>query len=493
MKNIGFDNKKYLEIQREAILKRIKMFDHKLYLEFGGKLFDDFHASRILPGFEPDAKLKMLLGLKEHIEIVIVVNSDDIISNKARADIGISYQDEVKRLIDAFKDKKLYVSSVVLSFYQENVMINNFIKFLESNNIAVYKHYQIAGYPDNIEVVTSELGFGKNEYIKTTKPLVVVTAPGPGSGKMATCLSQLYHEAKRGIRAGYAKYETFPVWNLPLKHPVNLAYEAATVDLSDVNLIDPYHLEAYGKTSTSYNRDVGSFPLLTSIFNKIYGKSPYKSPTDMGVNMVGFAIKDNAIVEKAANDEIIRRYCQTLKNNFLGKYSDDKVEKAKLILTDAGLSTDDRKCIKACLAKAEKTGVPCMALEKGKKIITGKRSDLLGAPAALLLNTLKSFAHLQDDILILSPKVIEPIVSLKVNILKNGNPRIHAEEVLIALAIQANTNPLASMVLKQIPKLKGLQAHSSVILPIVDMKTFSKLGMNVTEEAKSYAGRIFTK
>ena len=493
MKNLAFDNKKYLEIQRKAILKRIKSFGDKLYLEFGGKLFDDYHASRVLPGFEPDAKLKMLLGLKEQVEIVIVVNSFDIISNKARADIGISYQDEVKRLIDAFKDCKLLVSSVVFSFYTDNTNVKQFIHFLTSKGINVYKHYQIEGYPNNVDLVASDDGFGKNEYVKTTKPLVVVTAPGPGSGKMATCLSQLYHDNKNGIRAGYAKYETFPVWNLPLKHPVNLAYEAATIDLNDVNLIDSYHLEAYKKMATSYNRDVASFPLLQAIFNKIFGSSPYKSPTDMGVNMVGFAIKDKKAAEKASNAEIIRRYYQTLKLNFLGRLPDETVEKAKLLMSEARLTTDDRPCVKACLKRAEETGVPCMAIEKGNKIITSKRSQLLGAPAALLLNTLKSFAKLNDDLLILSRKVIEPINELKVNTLRNHNPRIHAEEVLIALAIQADSNPLASMVLKQIPKLRGLQAHSSVLLPVVDVKTFNKLGINVTEEPKSYAGKIFTK
>lgn len=489
----AFDNKKYLLIQRRAILKRIKDFGDKLYLEFGGKLFDDLHAARVLPGFEPDAKIKMLLGLKDKIEIIITVNSDDIISNKARNDSGISYQDEVKRLIDAFKDIKLYVSSVVFSFYKENTQLHNFINFLQSKKIRVYKHYEIAGYPNNVELVASDAGLGKNEYVETSRPLVVVTAPGPGSGKMATCISQLYHDNKNGIRAGYAKFETFPVWNLPLKHPINLAYEAATLDLDDVNLIDPYHLKTYKKSATSYNRDVASFPLLSAIFKKIYGSSPYKSPTDMGVNMVGFAIKDKKAAIKAGNQEIIRRYYQTLKNNFLGKLPDSTVEKAQLLMGEAGLTIDDRKCVAACLAKAEKTGVPCMALEKGKEIITGKRSQLLGAPAALLLNTLKSFAKIKDDMLVLMPSIIEPINDLKVHTLKNHNPRIHAEEVLIALAIQANSNPIAQMVYKQIPKLKGLQAHSSVILPIVDMKTFNKLGMNVTEEPKSYAGKIFTK
>ncbi|MCQ2753191.1 MAG: DUF1846 domain-containing protein [Bacilli bacterium] len=493
MRAQAFDMRKYVLVQRRAIEKRIKSFGDKLYLEFGGKLFDDNHASRVLPGFEPDAKLKLLLSLRKQLEVVIVVNSDDIISNKARSDIGISYQDEVKRLIDAFNDVKIYVSSVVFSFYKENDAIRNFKHFLETNNVKVYKHYEINGYPENVSLVVSEDGLGKNEYIKTTRPLVVVTAPGPGSGKMATCLSQLYHENKNHVRAGYAKYETFPVWNLPLRHPVNLAYEAATVDLNDLNVIDPFHLEAYHRMATSYNRDVASFPLLQAIFKKIYGSSPYKSPTDMGVNMVGFAIKNKKVAIKASNDEIIRRYFQTMKSNFLGKLPDSAVEKARIIMSEAKLSVDDRKCVKPCNERAAQTGVPCMALEKGNKIITAKRSQLLGAPAALLLNTLKSFANIEDKQLILSRRVIEPVTDLKVNILRNHNPRIHAEEVLIALALQADTNPLAEAVLKQVPKLRGLQAHSSVILPVVDMKTFRKLGMNVTEEAKSYAGKIFTK
>ncbi len=493
MKNVAFDNKKYLQIQRQAIEKRIASFGNKLYLEFGGKLFDDYHASRVLPGFEPDAKLKMLLGLKDKVEIIIVVNSDDIISNKARNDSGISYQDETKRLIDAFRDIKLYVSSVVFSFYKENYQLNNFIHFLTTKKINVYKHYEINGYPNNVELITSEQGFGKNEFVRTTRPLVVVTAPGPGSGKMATCLSQLYHENKNGVHAGYAKFETFPVWNLPLKHPVNLAYEAATVDLDDVNLLDPYHYTEYKAMAVSYNRDVNSFPLLHSIFKNIYGKSPYKSPTDMGVNMVGFAIKNKKAAIEASNNEIIRRYYQTIKNCFLGKYPDATSEKAKMLLTEAGLTVNDRKCVQPCLDKAAKTDVPCMAIEVGKKVITGKRSQLLGAPAALLLNTLKHFAKLDDDLLVLAPKFIEPIINLKVHTLKNHNPRIHAEEVLIILSLQAPTNPLAAMVYKQLPKLKGLQAHSSVILPAVDLKTLTKLGINVTEEPASYAGKIYTK
>lgn len=494
MKKIAFDNAKYLKIQREEINKRIDLFGDKLYLEFGGKLFDDYHASRVLPGFEPDSKLKMLLGLKDKVEIVIVVNSDDINSNKVRNDIGITYQSEVERLIDAFNEVDLYVSSVVLSFYRESPVIEAFKLKLEKNNIKVYKHYKITGYPQNIPLIVSEDGLGKNEYIETSKPLIVLTAPGPGSGKMATCLSQLYHDNKRGIRAGYAKYETFPIWNLPLKHPVNLAYEAATVDLNDVNMIDPYHLEKYGTLAVNYNRDVEVFPLLRAIFEKIYGESPYHSPTDMGVNMVGFAIKNDQVAISASEDEIIRRYFLARKNNYLGKFSDESVIKSEMLMNHSNISVAKRKCIKPCMTKSNLLNKPCMSLElPNGKIITGKRSELFGAPAALLLNTLKTLAKIDDSIPLISPSVIEPIQQLKVSVLKNRNPRLHAEEVLIALAIQAATNPLSDIALKQLSKLKGCQAHSSVILPEADLNTFKKLGVEVTEEAILYARRLYTK
>lgn len=494
MKRIAFDNDYYLKIQRNEINKRIAKFGDKLYLEFGGKLFDDYHASRVLPGFKPDSKLKMLLGLKDKAEIVIVVNAEDINANKVRNDIGITYRAEVERLIDAFHEVDLYVSSVVLSFFKDSPLTDEFIAKLTNNNIKVYKHYKINGYPQNIPLIVSEEGLGKNEYIETTRPLVVITAPGPGSGKMATCLSQLYHDNKRGINAGYAKYETFPVWNLPLKHPVNLAYEAATVDLNDVNMIDPFHLEKYGVMTVNYNRDVEVFPLLKAIFEKIYGESPYYSPTDMGVNMVGFAIKNDEVAIKASKDEIIRRYYQVLKNNFLGKFNDDCVLKEEMLMNQIGVSVNDRKCVNACLKKKDKENVPCMAIELSNgKIITGKRSLLFGAPAALLLNSLKALAKIDDSLTLISPNVIEPIQKLKVHDLSNHNPRLHAEEVLIALAIQATTNTLSELALSQLPKLKGTQAHSSIILPDSDMNTFKKLGIDVTEEPVSYAKKLYTK
>lgn len=494
MKKIAFDNDYYLKIQREEINKRISIFGNKLYLEFGGKLFDDYHASRVLPGFKPDSKLKMLLGLKDKVEIVIVVNSDDINANKVRNDIGITYQAEVERLIDAFKEVDLYVSSVVLSFYQDTPLISSFITKLNKNGIKTYKHYKINGYPQNIPLIVSEEGLGKNEYIETTKPLVIITAPGPGSGKMATCLSQLYHDNSKGINAGYAKYETFPVWNLPLKHPVNLAYEAATVDLNDVNMIDPFHLETYNKTAVNYNRDVEVFPLLKAIFEKIYGKSPYNSPTDMGVNMAGFAIKDDNVAIKASKDEIIRRYYQALKSNYFGKFSDETVLKEEMLMNQIGVSANERKSVIACLKKADSTNVPCIAIELNNgKIVTGKRSSLLSASAAVLLNALKKLAHIDDSLTLISPNVIEPIQKLKTSDLKHRNARLHADEVLIALAIQATTNTLSEFALKQLPKLKGCQAHSSIILAETDLNTFKKLGIDVTEEPISYAKKLYTK
>ena len=494
MKKMAFDNDYYLKIQRNEINKRINQFGDKLYLEFGGKLFDDFHASRVLPGFKPDSKLKMLLGIKDKVEIVIVVNFEDINANKVRNDIGITYQAEVERLIDAFNEVDLYVSSVVLSFYKDTPLIDTFIKKLEKNNIKTYKHYKINGYPHNIPLIVSEDGLGKNEYIETTRPLVVITAPGPGSGKMATCLSQLYHENKKGIRAGYAKYETFPIWNLPLKHPVNLAYEASTIELNDVNMIDPFHLEKYNVQAVNYNRDVEVFPLLKAIFEKIYGESPYHSPTDMGVNMIGFAIKNNDVAIKASSDEIIRRYYQALKNNFYGKFDDVCVEKEQMLMNQIGVTLANRKCVGACLKKAEKENVPCIAIELNNgKVITGKRSLLFGAPAAAILNALKSLAKIDDSLSLLSRNVIDPIQHLKVDDLKNHNPRLHAEEVLIALAIQATTNTLSEFALKQLPKLRGCQAHSSIILSESDLNTFKKLGIDITEEPVSFAKKLYTK
>ena len=491
-KKLAFDNNKYLKVQRQEILKRIKSFGGKLYLEFGGKLFDDYHASRVLPGFQPDSKLQMLLTLKDDAEIVMAVNADDIKFNKVRNDLGITYESEVERLIDAYQAAGLYVSSVVLCFYEDNPTVKQFAQKLRKNGIKVYKHYRIVGYPQNLVSVFGSDGFQRNDYVETTRSLIVVTAPGPGSGKMAVCLSQLYHDMGRGIKSGYAKYETFPVWNLPLEHPVNLAYEAATVDLADVNMIDPYHLAAYGKTATNYNRDIETFPLLKTIFEKIYGLSPYKSPTDMGVNMVGFAIVNDTAAREASKQEIIRRYYQARKNVFLGKFNDDTIVKEEALMGAVGVTIADRPVVEACLEKAKKCKERVVALQlPNGKIVTGKRSILLGAPAAMLLNTLKMLGKIDDHIHLISPHVISPMADLKTGPLKKENPRIRAEEILIALAIQASSNPLAELALKQLPKLKGSEAHVSCILSDADLRTLTALGINVTEEPVGYAHKLY--
>lgn len=494
MKKIAFDNKKYLKIQRDAIIKRIASFDNKLYIEFGGKLFDDYHAARVLPGFEADSKVKMLLGFKDQVEIVIVVNTNDINSNKIRNDSGITYQSEVERLIDAFKETGLYVSSVAFSFYAPSLLVDSFITKLENNNINVYRLYKINGYPQNASLIVSDEGLGKNEYIKTTRPLVVITAPGPGSGKMATCLSQLYHDSKNGIRSGYAKYETFPVWNIGLDNPINLAYEAATVDLKDVNMIDPFHLEHYNKIAVNYNRDVEVFPLLKTIFEKIYGESPYYSPTDMGVNMAGFAIKNQEVAKKASEDEIIRRYYQVKKSNFYGKFDDDCVEKIEMLMNRLNISIANRKCVSYALEKSKLCNAPCIALELNNgKIITAKKSSLFSSSAGLLLNALKTLAKIDDSIYLITPNVLEPILKLKRSYSKNTVPYLRAEEVLTALAIQAPTNSLSSLALNQLHKLKGCQAHSTTILSKSDTDTLKRLGIDVTEEPVMSAKKLYVR
>ena len=485
----GFDNEKYLRMQSEHIRQRIEQFDHKLYLEFGGKLFDDYHASRVLPGFEPDSKLRMLMHLSDQAEIIIVISAKDIEKNKVRGDLGITYDTDVLRLMDSFRQNGLYVGSVVITQYsgQESALL--FKNRLENLNIKVYIHYNIAGYPSNIPLIVSDEGYGKNEYIETTRPLVIVTAPGPGSGKMATCLSQLYHEHKRGIHAGYAKFETFPIWNLPLKHPVNLAYEAATADLNDVNMIDPFHLEAYGETTVNYNRDVEVFPVLNTIFEKIYGKSPYKSPTDMGVNMAGNCICDDEVCREASGQEIIRRYYAALNDLLKGTCSEEPAQKIELLMNQAGVTIQDRKVVAAALNRAQETQSPAAALElPDERIITGKTSNLLGASAALLLNVLKELAGLGHELHIISPEAIEPIQKLKVDYLKSRNPRLHTDEVLIALSTSAAANEDARLALEQLPKLHGCQAHTSVMLSDVDIKTFQKLGVQLTCESVYESG-----
>lgn len=490
----GFSNEKYLQMQSEHILERIKQFGGKLYLEFGGKLFDDHHAARVLPGFEPDSKIRMLSKLKDDAEIIIAINADDIEKNKVRGDIGITYDLDVLRLIDAFRGFGLFVGSVVITRYRYQPSADAFQTKLESLGIPVYHHYPIAGYPSDISFIVSDEGYGKNDYIKTERPLVVVTAPGPGSGKMATCLSQLYHEHKNGVKAGYAKFETFPIWNLPLKHPVNLAYEAATADLNDVNMIDPFHLEAYGEKAVNYNRDVEIFPVVRAMLQKILGSCPYKSPTDMGVNMAGNCIYDDEAVRHEASLEIIRRYYGALCRSKKGEDNAGEVTKTELLMNESGLSPEDRPVIGAADKKAELTGAPAVAIELSDgMIVTGKTSALLGSSAAAILNALKVYGGIPDDMDLISPTVIEPVQDLKVNYLGNHNPRLHTDEVLVALSICAATNPTAAHAMKQLEKLKNCEAHSSVILNQVDSGTFRKLGVNLTCDPKYQTKKLFHK
>ena len=494
MNKIGFDNEKYLKLQSQNIRDRISKFGGKLYLEFGGKLFDDYHASRVVPGFKPDSKVNMLLEMKDDAEIVIAISADDIERSKRRGDLGITYDEDTLRLIDAFRGIGLYIGSVVITHYRGQAVADQFKKRLEMLGIRVYKHYIIPDYPSNVPLIVSEEGFGKNDYIETERSLVVVTAPGPGSGKMATCLSQLYHEHKRGVSAGYAKFETFPVWNLPLKHPVNLAYEAATADLDDVNMIDPFHLEAYGITTVNYNRDVEIFPVLEAIFKRIYGSSPYKSPTDMGVNMLGFCIQDDEVCVEASRQEILRRYYAAACGVRRGTSDPSEVRKIELIMNSLGLTPSDRLVVAAALDKAEKTGGPAVALELNDgRIVTGKTSSLLGASSACLLNAVKALAGIDKKLPLIAPGVIEPIQHLKVEHLGNHNPRLHTDELLIALSICSVTNPMAGCAIEQLDNLKGCEAHSSVILSHVDEDLFKKLGINISFEPKYQAKKLFHK
>ena len=483
MVKLGYDNEKYLRTQSAHIQQRLNFFGGKLYLEFGGKLYDDYHASRVLPGFQPDSKLRMLLQMKEQVEMVIAINTADIEKNKIRGDLGITYDRDVIRLIDIFRELGLYVSSVVLTRYNGQSTARAFQARLEGMGLKVYHHYAIEGYPADTTHVVSDEGFGRNDYIETTREVVVVTAPGPGSGKLATCLSQLYHEHKRGVQAGYAKFETFPIWYLPLNHPVNLAYEAATADLQDVNMIDPFHLEAYGVTTVNYNRDVEAFPVLVAMFEKILGSCPYKSPTDMGVNMVGNCITDDEVVRQASGQEIVRRYYDALCEHKKGKVSADVVRKLELLMRKAGVTPEIRRVVAPALERAEQTGMPAAALElPDGTIVTGKTSDLLGASSALLLNALKVLGQMPHDLYLISPVALDPIQHLKVDHLGNRNPRLHTDETLIALSISAATNPMAEYAMEQLHRLRGCDAHSTVILSQVDMNTLKRLGINVTCE-----------
>ncbi len=485
MAQIGFDNELYLRSQSQHIRQRIDQFGGKLYLEFGGKLYDDYHASRVLPGFQPDSKLLMLLQMKEQVEMVIAINTADIEKNKVRGDLGITYDLDVIRLIDIFRGLGLYVSSVVLTRYNEQPAVKAFQARLEGLGIRVYHHYAIAGYPSDTAHIVSDEGFGKNEYVQTTRELVVVTAPGPGSGKLATCLSQLYHEHKRGVQAGYAKFETFPIWNLPLNHPVNLAYEAATADLNDVNMIDPFHLDAYGLTTVNYNRDVEAYPVLVAIFEQILGECPYKSPTDMGVNMAGNCIIDDELTRDASRQEIIRRYYDALCAQKKGTCTDEVVRKLELLMKKAGAAPSIRTVVASALNREKETGLPATAMElPDGTIVTGRTSSLLGACASLLLNALKALGGIRDELHLISPVVIDPIQHLKVDHLGNRNPRLHTDEILIALSISAATNPTAELAMEQLSKLRGCEVHSTVILSPVDEKTFKRLGVNLTCEPR---------
>ena len=491
---LGFDNEKYFTLQTQRIRERVDSFGGKLYLEFGGKLFDDFHASRVLPGFQPDSKMQMLLKMKDEAEIVIVISAGDIEKNKVRGDLGITYDLDTMRLIDAFREYGLYVGSVVLTQFAGQPSAEKFERKLQNLGIKTYRHYTIPDYPTNISLIVSDDGFGKNDYIQTSRPIVVITAPGPGSGKMATCLSQLYHEHKRGVRAGYAKFETFPIWNLPLKHPVNLAYEAATIDLSDVNMIDPFHLEAYGETTVNYNRDVEIFPVLTAMFEKIQGSSPYKSPTDMGVNMVGFAIVDDEACQEASRKEILRRYYTALVDKSRGECDDTVVRKLELVMQQAGVTSDICPAVQACLDKAEETGRPAGAMElPDGTVVTGKTSSLLGASAALLLNAIKAMAGIDHKLELIPASVIEPISRLKTEHLGHRNPRLHSDEVLIALSVSGLSNPLAALVQQQLGNLRGCEAHFSVVISSEDIKLYQKLGIHVSCEPKYEVKKLYHK
>lgn len=492
MYKIGFDNDKYIEMQSAHIRNRIEMFGGKLYLEFGGKLFDDYHAARVLPGFAPDSKIRMLIQLKDQAEIVIVINSNDIEKNKVRGDLGITYDLDVLRLIDAFRSFGLYVGSVVLSRWQDQPAALKFQQRLESLGVCVYRNYNIEGYPADIDHIVSDEGYGKNDYIKTSRSLVVVTAPGPGSGKMATCLSQIYHDHKHGIQSGYAKFETFPIWNLPLKHPVNVAYEAATADLNDMNMIDPFHLEAYGKTTVNYNRDVEIFPVLNAMYQRISGASPYKSPTDMGVNMAGNCIFDDEAVCYAAKMEIVRRYYTALSNQRKTGSDVKELQKLKLLMKTIEVDTDFREVATVALQKAETTGKPAVAIElTDGRIVTGRTSRLLGAASAAILNALKTLADIDDRIDLISPEILEPITNLKVGALGSKNPRLHTNELLIALSICAVTDPIAKKAMEQLGNLRHSELHSSVILSGTDEHTLKKLGINLTCEPRYESKRLF--
>lgn len=494
MKKIGFDNEKYFKLQKEKIQERIELFDNKLYMEFGGKLFDDFHAARVLPGFHYDNKAELLMQMRDDLEVVIAINALDIEHNKIRSDNALSYDQELLRLIDSFRDMGLYVSSVVITRFDGQESSMKFKRKLENLGMKVYLHYRIDGYPSNVPFILSEKGFGRNDYIETTRPLVMITAPGSGSGKMAVCLSQLYQDSTKGLKSGYAKFETFPVWNLPLKHPVNLSYESATADLNDVNIIDPFHFSEYNIVATSYNRDADVFPVLKSVFKSIYGDSPYNSPTDMGVNVIGSCILDDEIVSKAAKDEIIRRYLVAVVNHRKDKEKIETVKKLEMLMNTCELDVSDRKIVGIANDIAKKTGNPAVAMELADgRIVTGKTSSLLGSASACLLNALKTIANIDDDIHLISSSVIKPVQELKVNSLGNTNPLLHIDEVLIMLSVAATENKYAKLAIDHIPDLAGSEMHSSVILSSTDRNVLKLLHINLTTDPTYQNKRLFRK
>lgn len=494
MKTVSFDSPKYISLQSQHIRERISYFNNKLYMEFGGKLFDDHHASRILYGFQPDTKLQMLKSMADQVEIVIAINANDIANNKTRADLGLTYDVEVLRLIDAFQDANMYVSSVVICQYNNQQQAQAFKERLERLGVKVYYHYEISGYPTSVELIVSDEGYGKNDYVETTRPLVVVTAPGPGSGKLAVCLSQLYHDYRRGIQSGYAKFETFPIWNLSISHPINLAYEAATADLNDLNMIDPYHLDAYKLIAVNYNRDIEAFPILNTILNKILNTSIYKSPTDMGVNMIGYCISDEERCIENAKQEIIRRYYRALREHRFNNGTIEIVNKIESLMNQLNISVSNRPVVQAALQKAEITNVPAMAIELADgQIITSKTTSLLGASAALFLNSLKYLAGIPKGLLLISPDVIIPIQQMKTDIIGNSNPRLHADEVLIALAISAKSNPAAASAMAQLPNLRNCEVHASSLLPAADEYVFRKFNINLTAEPHIVAKKLYKK
>ena len=479
---IGFDNQLYIQKQAEHIRERIQQFDNKLYLEFGGKLFDDYHASRVLPGFDVNGKIRLLQEFRDQVEIIFCINAMDIEKNKIRSDVGISYDQDVLRLMDNISAMGISINSVVITFYQKQPAALTFQKKLEQRGIKVYFHYPIPGYPTDVDTIVSERGYGLNPYVETTKPLVVVTAPGPCSGKLATCLSQIYHEHQRNVKAGYAKFETFPIWNLPLRHPVNIAYEAATVDLKDVNMIDPFHLDAYGQMAVNYNRDVETFPVVRKIISKVCGNDTlYKSPTDMGVNMAGYGVFDDAICQEAGKQEIIRRYFKTFCDYKVGRVDADTTERISLILEQLDLDPEDRTVVLPAREKAKQTGVHCMSLElPDGTMITAKNSELMNASAGVLLNSIKHLAGIADDILLISPIILEPILNLKTNTLHSSSTRLNAEEVLLALSICAATNPTAAAAIAKLDELCNCEAHSICMLPSADEHIFQKLQIRLT-------------